>query len=148
MDSFQVQEVNEWIGQPSLRNFHHELSPNHQASVEVPKLELNPPPSDLKYAFLGPNDTFQVVISSKLNSEQEGMLLNILNAHKFTIGWTLADIKGINPLVCTRKILLEEDAKSSREAQHRLNPNMKTIVKSEVLKLWDAGIIYPIFDSK
>ncbi|GMP85315.1 hypothetical protein CsSME_00038522 [Camellia sinensis var. sinensis] len=32
--------------------------------------------------------------------------------------------------------------------QRRLNPNMKEVVKKEVLKLLDAGIIYPISDSK
>ena len=32
--------------------------------------------------------------------------------------------------------------------QRRLNPNMKEAVRGEVLKLLDAGIIYPISDSK
>jgi hypothetical protein len=32
--------------------------------------------------------------------------------------------------------------------QRRLNPNMKEVVKNEVIKLLDNGIIYPIFDSK
>ena len=32
--------------------------------------------------------------------------------------------------------------------QRRLNPNMKEEVRGEVLKLLDAGIIYPISDSK
>ena len=31
--------------------------------------------------------------------------------------------------------------------QRRLNPNMKEVVRTEVLKLLDAGIIYPISDS-
>ena len=31
--------------------------------------------------------------------------------------------------------------------QHMLNPNMKEVVKAEVLKLLDVGIIYPISDS-
>ena len=32
--------------------------------------------------------------------------------------------------------------------QRRFNPNMKEVVKNEVIKLLDNGIIYPIFDSK
>jgi len=32
--------------------------------------------------------------------------------------------------------------------QRRLNPNMKEVVKNEVIKLLDNGIIYPISDSK
>ncbi|XP_059659018.1 uncharacterized protein LOC132305391 [Cornus florida] len=46
------------------------------------------------------------------------------------------------------RIFLEEDSKPSREAQRRLNPNMKELVKKEVVKLLDVGIIYPILDSQ
>ena len=60
----------------------------------------------------------------------------------------MADLKGIDPSVCMHYIHLEEDTKPSREMQRRLNPNMKEVVKKEVLKLLDAGIIYPISDSK
>jgi len=54
--------------------------------------------------------------------------------HKNTLGWTIADIKGISPLICTHKIYLEENAEPSREMQQRLNPNMKEVVKNEVIK--------------
>ena len=43
---------------------------------------------------------------------------------------------------------MEENAKSSTEMQRRLNPNMKEVVKNEVIRLLDNGIIYPISDSK
>jgi len=97
---------------------------------------------------LGENETFSVIISSKLNAHQEGKLLQTLKMHKNALGWTIADMKGISPLICTHKIYLEEDVKPSREMQRRLNPNMKEVVKNEVIKLLDNGIIYPIFDSK
>lgn len=45
------------------------------------------------------------------------------------------------------KILMEDGVKPTVEHQRRLNPNMKEIVRVEVLKLLDAGIIYPILDS-
>uniref|UniRef100_A0A2N9J208 Reverse transcriptase domain-containing protein n=1 Tax=Fagus sylvatica TaxID=28930 RepID=A0A2N9J208_FAGSY len=118
------------------------------SSVEAPKLELKPLPVELKYAFLGQEETFPVVISSKLNDEQESKLLKILKMHKGAIGWTIADIKGISPLICTHRIYLEDNAKPSREMQRRLNPNMKEVVRAEVLKLLDVGIIYPISDRK
>ena len=44
-------------------------------------------------------------------------------------------------------IHLEKDAKTSREPQKRLNPILKEVVRAEVMKLLDAGIIYPISDS-
>ncbi|XP_070055106.1 uncharacterized protein [Nicotiana tomentosiformis] len=59
----------------------------------------------------------------------------------------MAHIKGISPAFCMHKILLEEGHKPSRKHQRRLNPNMKEVVKKEVIKWLDAGIIFPIFDS-
>ncbi|XP_058216884.1 uncharacterized protein LOC131327767 [Rhododendron vialii] len=50
-----------------------------------------------------------------------------------------------------KKVFLTEqvnDVKPSRQPQRRLNPIMKDVVKAEVLKLLDVGIIYPIADSK
>ncbi|CAL2247437.1 unnamed protein product [Prunus armeniaca] len=43
---------------------------------------------------------------------------------------------------------MEEDSKPSRDAQRKLNPKMKEVVRAEVLKLLDVGIIYPISYSK
>ncbi|CAN6573952.1 unnamed protein product [Malus baccata var. baccata] len=40
------------------------------------------------------------------------------------------------------------ETKPTVEAQRRLNPIMKEVVRVEVMKLLDAGIIYPISDSK
>ena len=43
---------------------------------------------------------------------------------------------------------LEEDAKPIIEHQRRLNPKMKEVIRKEILKLLEAGIIYPVADSK
>ena len=71
-------------------------------SEEKPrKLELKPLPLHLRYAFLGVEETFPVIISFSLESNQGNKLLEILRTHKTAIGWTIADIKGISPLICT-----------------------------------------------
>ena len=44
-------------------------------------------------------------------------------------------------------IHIDENAKSTREMQRWLNSNMKEVVRTEVLKLLDAGMIYPISNS-
>ena len=72
----------------------------------------------------------------------------MLNEHKEVLGWTIADIKGISPSVVMHQIHLEENPKTSREPQRRLNPVLKEVVRAEVMKLLDAGIIYPISDSQ
>ncbi|XP_062028336.1 uncharacterized protein LOC133744212 [Rosa rugosa] len=46
------------------------------------------------------------------------------------------------------KVNENEGAKPTREAQRRLNPPMMEVVKKEVIKLLDCGVIYPISDSK
>ena len=56
-------------------------------------------------------------------------------------------MKGISPEVCTHHIYLKEEAKLVRHPQRRLNPHMQEVVRAKVLKLQQAGIIYPISDS-
>ena len=124
---------------------HSQLLPS---IVQAPKVELKQLPDNLKYAFLGDGDTLPVIISSKLTALEEEKLIRVLKDHKEAIGWTVADIKGLSPATCMHRILLEDGAKPSREAQRRLNPPMMEVVKKEVLKLLDTGIIYPISDSK
>ena len=109
---------------------------------------MKPLPNALKYVYLGPKKTLPVIITSDLSNDQEGQLLDMLKEHKNAIGWSVADLKCIDPSICMHRIHLEDDAKPSCEMQRRLNPNMKEVDMKEVLKLLDVCIIYPISDSK
>ncbi|KAI5317261.1 hypothetical protein L3X38_036968 [Prunus dulcis] len=143
------------VFQPYPPSFRPPLEPLASSSTKLepsiitpPKLELKPLPNHLKYAYLGANETLPVIIAASLTSHEEDSLIEVLKEHKTALGWTIADIKGISPSMCMHRILMEEDSKPSRDAQRRLNPNMKEVVRAEVLKLLDVGIIYPISDSK
>ncbi|CAN6570914.1 unnamed protein product [Malus baccata var. baccata] len=116
--------------------------------IQAPVLELKPMPDHLKYVFLGDNETLPVIVSSSLTTIEEEKLIRVLKEHKTAIGWTLADIRGISPTTCMHRILLEEGAKPTREGQRRLNPPMMEVVKNEIIKLLDCGVIYPISDSR
>ncbi|CAN6725445.1 unnamed protein product [Malus baccata var. baccata] len=116
--------------------------------VQAPILDLKPLPSHLKYIFLGENETLPGIISSSLTAQEEEKLVRVLKEFKSALGWTLADIKGISPTTCMHHIFLEEGAKPTREAQRRLNPLMMEVVKNEIIKLLDCGVIYPISDSR
>jgi len=116
--------------------------------LQAPELELKPLPNNLKYVFIGDNNTLPVIIVKGLTSAQEERLVKLLSDHKTTIGWTLTDIKGISPSMCMHHILLEDNAKPTRAMQRRLNPPMMEVMKAEILKLLDARVIYPITDSK
>ncbi|XP_070034561.1 uncharacterized protein [Nicotiana tomentosiformis] len=139
-----------WKRKPQFETLHLEERKTPLAKPpieEPPQLDLKPLPAHLRYAFLGPNSTLLVIISSGLLVVQVEQLLQVLQECKTAIGWTMADIKGISPAFWMHKILLEEGHKPSREHQRRLSPNMKEIVKKEVIKWLDAGIIFPILGS-
>ncbi|KAJ0886463.1 putative nucleotidyltransferase, Ribonuclease H [Helianthus annuus] len=115
---------------------------------EPPALELKVLPKHLKYAYVGEGSTLPVIIASNLTGEQEERLMKVLVTHRAAIGWTIADLKGISPSVVMHKIITEDGMNPSRDTQRRLNPNMREVVKKEVLKWLDAGIVYPISDSQ
>ncbi|GJV00894.1 reverse transcriptase domain-containing protein [Tanacetum coccineum] len=117
------------------------------SSVEPPKIELKELPEHLEYTFLQENNQLLVVISSTLSIDKKTRLLEVLRNHKGAIAWSIAAIKGIVSSFCTYKILMEDEFKPSVQPQRRVNPNIKELVKKEVIKILDAGLIYPIFDN-
>ncbi|GKD94314.1 reverse transcriptase domain-containing protein, partial [Tanacetum coccineum] len=74
-------------------------------------------------------------------------LVSILKKHKEAFAWKTTDIHGICPSFCKHKIQLLDDKNPVVQKQRRLNPNMQEVVKKEIMKLLDIGIIYPIADS-
>ncbi|GKB13436.1 DNA-directed DNA polymerase [Tanacetum coccineum] len=104
-------------------------------------------PPHLEYAFLEGDDKLPVIIAKDLKNEEKAALIEVLKSHKRAIAWKLSDIKGINPEFCTHKILMEEDYEPTVQHQRRVNPKIHDVIKKEVEKLLDAGLIYPISDS-
>ncbi|MCI23985.1 hypothetical protein A2U01_0045168, partial [Trifolium medium] len=111
----------------------------------VPELKQLPP--HLKYVFLSNDSSMPAIISNGLTSMEEEKLLRVLRENKEALGWKISDFKGISPTFCMHKIKLEEEFKLVVQPQRRLNPTMKEVVMKEVLKLLEAGMIYPISDS-
>ncbi|GJS15215.1 reverse transcriptase domain-containing protein [Tanacetum coccineum] len=114
---------------------------------EPPELKLKDFPSHLEYAFLEENDKLPVIIAKGLKNDENDALLKVLKSHKGAIAWKITDIKGIDPRFCTHKILMEDDYKPMVQCQRWVNPKIHEVIKKEVLKLLDAGMIYPISDS-
>ncbi|GJU64902.1 reverse transcriptase domain-containing protein [Tanacetum coccineum] len=90
------------------------------STEEPPELELKDLLSHLKYAFLEGTDKLPLIISKELNDEEQAALL---------------------------KILMEDDFKPAIQHQRRVNLKIHEVIKKEVIKLLDAGFIYPISDS-
>ncbi|GKE55362.1 reverse transcriptase domain-containing protein [Tanacetum coccineum] len=87
---------------------------------DPPDLELKDLPPHLEYAFLEGTSKFPVIIAKDLKREEKEQLL---------------------------KILMEDDFKPAVQHQRWVNPKIHEVIKAEVIKLLDAGLIYPISDS-
>nr|GEX48526.1 reverse transcriptase domain-containing protein [Tanacetum cinerariifolium] len=102
---------------------------NDKSSIDEPfEVELRDLPPHLEYAFLEGDDKLPVIIAKDLSVEEKAALIKVLKSHKQAISWKLSDIKAV-------------------QHQRRVNPKIHDVVKKEVLKLLDAGLIYPISDS-
>ncbi|GKA78879.1 hypothetical protein Tco_0785416 [Tanacetum coccineum] len=83
-------------------------------------------PPHLEYAFLEDNNKLPVIIAKDLSVDEKTALIKEF---------------------CSHKILMEEDYEPAVQHQRRVNPKMHDVIKKEVEKLLDAGLIYPISDS-
>ncbi|KAG9442239.1 hypothetical protein H6P81_018093 [Aristolochia fimbriata] len=108
------------------------------AEIKDPsKLELKPLPSSLKYIFLEENaKAGGKALDRGAEQAQEDNWVDNLRYQR------------ISPTTCMHKILMEDSFKPTIQPQRRLNPTLQEVVKKEVVKLLDAGIIYPISNSK
>nr|GEX59881.1 reverse transcriptase domain-containing protein [Tanacetum cinerariifolium] len=107
---------------------------SEKSSVDEPPVaELKELPPRLEYAFLEGNDKLSVIIAKDLSVEEKIALITVLKSHKRAIAWKLSDIK--------------EDFKPAVQHQRRVNPKIHDVIKQEVIKLLEAGLIYPISDS-
>nr|GEY24776.1 reverse transcriptase domain-containing protein [Tanacetum cinerariifolium] len=135
-----------------LPHVHKELkiceAKTDKSSIDEPlKVELKDLPPHLEYVFLEGDDKLPVIITKNLSVEEKTALITVLKSHKRVIAWKLSDIKGIDSEFCTHKILMEKDFKPAVKHQRRVNSKIYDVIKNEVLKLLDAGLLNPISDS-
>nr|GEX67096.1 reverse transcriptase [Tanacetum cinerariifolium] len=127
---------------PNQRNYMPEglkicEAKSDKSSVDEPLVvELKVLPPHLEYTFL-----------EDLSVKEKTALLTVLKSYERAIAWKLSDIKGINPEFCTHKILIEEDFEPTTQRQRRVNLKIHDVIKQEVIKLLDVGLIYPVSDS-
>nr|GEU79360.1 DNA-directed DNA polymerase [Tanacetum cinerariifolium] len=124
-----------------------EAKSNKSSVDEPPVVELKDLPPHLEYAFLEGDDKFLVIIAKDLSVEEKTALITVLKSRKRANAWKLSDIKGINPEFCTHKFLVEEDFEPAVQHHRRVNPKIYDVIKQEVIKLLEVGLIYPISDS-
>jgi len=118
-----VNSTVEWASSPS--SFNPETTSLTPPSIELSSsLELKTLLKHLKYAYLGEQETLPVIVTSDLTNGQEEDLMTILMKYKKAISWTMTDIKGLSPAKVQHRIHLNEEAKSKKDSQRRLNSVM------------------------
>nr|GEX94048.1 reverse transcriptase domain-containing protein [Tanacetum cinerariifolium] len=98
---------------------------------EPPELELKEP-SHLEYAFLEETNKLLVIIANDLKYDEKEALLKGLKSHKRAITWKITDIKGIDLIFYTHKILMEKDYKPTVQSQ-------RGVIQKFMRKLNDAN---------
>ncbi|GJU69819.1 reverse transcriptase domain-containing protein [Tanacetum coccineum] len=120
-----------------------ELKAVEPSSDEPSELELKDLPPHLEEG----TDKLPVIIAKDLKDKDKTALLKVLRSHKRAIAWKMSDIKGIDPKFCTHNILMEDNVKPTVQHQRWVNLKILEVIKKEVFKLLEAGLIYPISDS-
>ena len=85
-----------------------------------PPIEFKPLPFGLKYVFLNNDKKYPMIISDKLLDEETYKLITVLEKHHAAFGYSLQDLKGISPVLCTYRIPTNPEITPSREPQRRL----------------------------
>nr|GEW62139.1 reverse transcriptase domain-containing protein [Tanacetum cinerariifolium] len=88
---------------------------------EPPEVKLKDLPPHLVYTFLEGGNKLPVIIAKEFGDEEKFALIKVLKSHK-----------GLQPVV---------------QHQRQVNPKIHDVIKKEVEKLLDAGLIYPISNS-
>ena len=89
-----------------LKLYNEQVLVMNKESSTPPEVEMKTLHSSLKYAFLGANSTYPVIVNSELNGTDLDRLVNLVQKHRKAIGYTINDIKGISSSICTHRINL------------------------------------------
>ena len=101
------EEQTQPIPEKDVSHFTQESDPTGKSKLsgeetpQPPLPELKPLPPGLKYALLHNNRATPVVISDKLTESETQRLVAVQENYRSVIGYSLQDLKGISPNLCT-----------------------------------------------
>jgi hypothetical protein len=88
-----------------------------EAKPETTPVELKQLPPGLQYVFLNGDNETPVINSDKLSNDETRRLVATLEKYRSVISYSLKDLKGFSPSLCTHHIPKELDHKPIREHQ-------------------------------
>nr|GEX45100.1 reverse transcriptase domain-containing protein [Tanacetum cinerariifolium] len=145
---FILEEIEAYLKDESISTeiYHADCDPKGDICLKIVKWGPISTPSDEPKARRKGTNKLPVIIAKDLKYDEKEALLKVLKSHKRAIAWKITDIKGIDPHFCTHKILMEKDYKPTVQSQRRVNQKIHEVIKKEVIKLLDEGMIYLISD--
>lgn len=102
-----------------------------------PTCELEPPPPYLIYGILG---DMRITRDCQFYTQWYfSWKPSLYSQHQSVIGHTIDNLMGVIHVLCMHQIHLDDDQTFFIKPQRRINPNMKEVVKKQVLKLLEGG---------
>ena len=87
-------------------------------------------------------------INPNLKANELEHLVTLLKYHMGNFAWEYTYMREIPLSMCTHHIYIKNDSNPIHQPQRRMIPNLRDIVKEEIQKLLEVGIIYAILDSE
>nr|GFA61157.1 reverse transcriptase domain-containing protein [Tanacetum cinerariifolium] len=140
---FYLEEIEDCLNNDSNPEDFKDYEFDMERDILILEAHLNsdpePPPNQKHYLPEAHNDLKVIEPKNNKSSDDEPLDVELkeLPPH----------LEGIDPEFCSHKILLEDDYSPKVQSQRRVNPKIHDVIKKEVEKLPDAGLIYPISDS-
>ena len=85
-----------------------------------------------------------IKLSSTLPSHIKMQYIELFKEFKDVFSWGYKDLKSYDTSIIQHKSLLKENTKPFKQKLRRINPLLLPLVKAEIEKMHDAGIIVPI----
>jgi uncharacterized protein YejL (UPF0352 family) len=105
-----MKNMKNWKG-CEMKNFQHQNS-------------IKPLPDGLRYDFLDDLNKHPIIISTEHLEEEIIKLVAVLRKHRTTFGYSLDNLKGINPTIVTHRIFLKDGVEQVADFQRRLKSQM------------------------
>ncbi|XP_058774527.1 uncharacterized protein LOC131648820 [Vicia villosa] len=83
------------------------LTPNPMSCPKKPTLDLKPLPNTLRYEYLDDELKKPVIVNAELGATETEKLLQVLRKYPSTLGYNIADLKGISPSRCMMSIFAD-----------------------------------------
>jgi hypothetical protein len=89
-----------------------------------------------------------VKLSKSLPPKQKLKYIDLFKEYSDVFSWGYEDLKAYDTSIIQHRIPIKEDQKLFRKKLRRINPKLLPLIEKEIMKMYDAKIIFPLRFSK